>query len=241
MTYPTCVLIPTRNRPVKLRRSIESCLDLGSRRDLIIPLLRVDDDDTTDYSFVPQEHILRGPGYGYRGLHIMYQELIRKIGLGTSVWMVMWNDDEIMLTRDWNEKLQAYGGDPKVVFMRRDITGAVDTAYPAWPSSLTDLTLGMVGDSPACDTWLACMTGAADRLIGSTKTHVHGLDVWVKHDRDENDRHAPKELVPVPSLMGGLTPGIELYSFALARHYQPDLCFSPPFGVDGNGTPIVRT
>lgn len=239
MTYPTVVLIPTRNRPVKLRRSIESCLDLASQRDLIVPLLRVDDDDSTDYSnFVAPENVLRGPGYGYAGLHIMYRELILKTGLGTPVWYVMWNDDEIMLTKDWDVKLQAYGGDPKVVFMRRDCTGAVDTAYPAWPSSLTDLTFGVVGDSPACDTWLACMTGAADRLIGSTKSHVHALDVWVKHDRDENDRHAPGIVVPLPDL--GCSPGIEMYSFALARYYQHP-CFSPPFGVDGNGIPIVRT
>ena len=237
MTYPTVVLIPTRGRPAKLKRSVESCFDLASRRNLIIPMLRVDDDDTTDYS--SYDHVLRGPGYGYRGLHMMYRELILKIGLGTPVWYVMWNDDEIMLTQDWDVKLQNYGGDPKVVFMRRDITGAVDTAYPAWPSSLTNLTLGMVGDSPASDTWLACMTGAADRLIGKTKTHVHGLDVWVKHDRDESDRHAPAVLAPVPDL--GCSPGIEPYSFALARYYQPDLCYSPPFGIDCHGMPLVRT
>ena len=80
---------------------------------------------------------------------------------------------------------------------------------------------------------------AADRLIGKTKTHVHGLDVWVKHDRDESDRHAPAVLAPVPDL--GCSPGIEPYSFALARYYQPDLCYSPPFGVDCHGMPLVRT
>jgi hypothetical protein len=236
MTYPTVVLIPTRNRPVKLRRSIESCLDLASRRDLIIPMLRVDDDDTTDYS--SYENVLRGPGYGRGGLHIMYRELILKVGLGTPVWYVMWNDDEIMLTKDWDTKLQAYGGDPKVVFMRRDCTGAVDTAYPAWPSSLSDLTNGVVGDSPSCDTWLALMTGAADRLIGKTRSHIHALDVWVKHDRDESDFHAPAQLVAIPDL--GSAKGIELHAFAIAQFYQHP-CFSPPFGVDGSGVPITRT
>ena len=79
------------------------------------------------------------------------------------------------------------------------------------------------------------MTGAADRLIGRTATHIHALDVFVRHERDENDRSTPSNPAPMPD---PLDCGIERDAFKLARaHNAP--CFSPPFGED-KGTPIVR-
>ena len=234
--HPIYFLIPTRNRPAKLRVSVDSFMRLASHPERVKALLFVDEDDTTDYS--AYAHVKRGPRWGYAGLHCMMNELAawakEMDGAGPPGWQIMWNDDETMLTHGWDDRLLAYGEEPKVVFMRRDCTAAIDTAYPAWPRSFFDL-IGRVGADSACDTWLALMTGAADRLIGRTATHIHALDVFVRHERDENDRSTPSNPAPMPD---PLDCGIERDAFKLARaHNAP--CFSPPFGED-KGTPIVR-
>jgi len=233
---PIYFLIPTRNRPGKLRLAVDSFTRLASRPERVKGLLFVDDDDTTDYSAYP--HVRRGPRWGYHGLHCMLNVLAawakEMDGGGPPGWHVLWNDDLTMLTQGWDDKLVAYGGSPKVVFMRRDCTAAIDTAYPAWPRSFFDL-IGRVGTDSACDTWLAMLTGAADRLIGRTATHVHALDICVRHDRDENDRSTPESPAPLPH-PGDF--GIERDAFKLASaHDAPP--FSPPFG-EHEGTPIVR-
>jgi hypothetical protein len=234
---PIYFLIPTRNRPAKLRASVDSFMHTASHPERVKALLYVDDDDTTDYS--PYPYVKRGPRWGYPGLHAYMNALSawgkELDGAGPPGWQVMWNDDETMLTRDWDNKLLRYGESPKVVFMRRDCTGAVDTAYPAWPRSFVDL-IGRVGTDSACDTWLALLTGAADRLIGRTASHVHALDIFVRHDRDENDRSAAENPAPMPPCDD---LGIERDAFRLAAaHGAPT--FSPPFGLDGNGVPITR-
>ena len=232
---PIFFLIPTRKRPAKLRRSVDSVMRLATNAKRVFALLRVDDDDPTDYS--AYAHVKRGPRMGYRGLHCYMNELAETacaMAPGES-WHVIWNDDEIMLTPNWDEKLVAYGSGPKVVFLRRDCTAAVDTAYPAYPRSFFDL-IGRVGVDAACDTWLAHLTGAADRLIGKTTTHVHALDIVVNHDRDENDHDngSPALEVPDPG-----DAGIERDAFKLAAHHDAP-GYSPPFGLDANRTPIVR-
>jgi hypothetical protein len=235
---PIYLLLPTRGRPAKLARSIESCKRLATHPDRVYALLYVDEDDATDYS--GQRYIHRAPRCGYRGLHHMYNVLTdwaRELdGDGPPGWQIMWNDDEEMLTQGWDEKLLRYGESPKVVFMRRDCTGAVDTAYPAWPRSLVDLTR-VLGVDSACDTWLALLTGAADRLIGRSATHVHALDVFVRHDRDEADRSEPPAPAPIPDYTA--QGDMARLAFRLAAHYDAP-CYSPPFGVDARGVPIVR-
>lgn len=221
---PVYLLTPTRKRPDMLSVSAESALDLADHPDRVKLLLHVDDDDPTDYSAWP--HVLRGPRWGYAGLCHYYNALAalaRELSVGQdAAWCVVWNDDEKMLTPGWDEKLAAYSPLPHVRFLRRDCTGPLDTAYPAFPVSLFD-TMGLVARCTAVDTWLSIVTSAVDWLLGRNATHVYAPDVFVHHARlEEVDKprffaHVADSCVPAPAPDGFTGDSIEREVLLLAN------------------------
>jgi hypothetical protein len=214
MTVPIYFLIPTRKRPDKLRASIESFKSLAKHPDRCVPLLFADDDDPTDYRAC--EYVVRGPRWGYAGLHGYFNELsrwARRLHDGHH-FQIIWNDDERMTVQDWDEKLVAYGDSPKVVFMRRDCYER-DTAYPALPRSFIDL-VQTVGTSSALDTWLAELTKAVDALLGREATHIHAFDIPVHHQHEIADRLAEGHFeATLPETYEGI--GWDAAVLALAR------------------------
>jgi hypothetical protein len=232
---PISLLIPTRLRPGKLAVSIRSAIALAAYPKRVHALLRVDSDDPTDYSGYPI--VVRGPRWGYQGIHVYFNELAALAFREYRGWMIMWNDDECMLTPGWDEKLIAYGEAAKVVFLRRDKTDPCDTAYPAWPASFWEV-VGRCGADSACDTWLSNLTGAADRLLGRTATHVHASDIVVSHERDEEERiriggtFQPEGVPSEPRDFPGDV-------FKLVMHHGGGL-FAPPFGLGPGRVPIKK-
>jgi glycosyltransferase involved in cell wall biosynthesis len=97
------VLVPSRERPELLARSIDS---LGEG-DLEI-LVRVDDDDPR-----LDEYRRRFPGlvigrhHGYLGLHHYYNELAER---ARGDWLLLWNDDGMMETPNWIEIVRSFDG-----------------------------------------------------------------------------------------------------------------------------------
>ena len=204
------LLTPTRRRPDMLGRSIESAKSTARRPDRVVPLLAVDEDDATNYARWP--HVLRGTRWGYRWLHHYYNCLSRLACAldadGPPGWQVLWNDDETMLTQDWDERLVSYPSLPHVRFLRRDCTMPHDTAYPAWPRSYVELTK-RVSNASCCDTWLSIAAAMADWVLGRNAVHLYAHDVVLHHARlDEVDKaRFAAEQADQPTQMAPAPPG----------------------------------
>jgi hypothetical protein len=98
------VLCPTRGRPTLLRQSYESLLETAARPQDVEFLAAVDPDDfevnVSSVSWLPDSAVRVMPErYGYDGLHVYYQRLA---AIARGDWLLIWNDDAVMLTPSWD-------------------------------------------------------------------------------------------------------------------------------------------
>lgn len=145
------ILLPTRKRPARLKAAVASLAD-RARGGPIEWLLRVDDDDPTDYSAYRHREgwtVIGGVRHGYQKIHRYYNELA---AAAQGTLLVVWNDDMDMRTDGWDLKI-AERQDFVVQFLRRDISPRCDTAYPVFPKRLFDV-MGHVAENCHVDSWL---------------------------------------------------------------------------------------
>ena len=94
------VLIPSRERPAMLQDSIMS---LGDDVEILV---YVDDDDPQLVAYTTVRHpnmtLIIGKRHTYHKLHYYYNTLAK---LATQDWLMVWNDDAEMLTKDWTKHL----------------------------------------------------------------------------------------------------------------------------------------
>lgn len=176
-------MIPTRKRPQHLARAVASLADRASTGEPIEYLLRVDDDDSTDYEPYRRLQakgenftVIGGPRHGYKQMHLYYNELA---AAARGEWLVVWNDDMDMLTEGWDEKLLSRRDELLVMFLRRDISETCDTAYPAFPKRLFEL-LGHVSMNCHCDSWL-------DVVSEKAGIRIFREDIVLHHHRLEDE------------------------------------------------------
>lgn len=98
------VLVPSRGNPDDLQRSVESLRGLADRPGEIEVWVGADRDDPdtaamAGYIGCDVELFDR---QGYRGLHVYYQRLAE---LASGDWLLVWNDDAVMLTPGWDAVL----------------------------------------------------------------------------------------------------------------------------------------
>lgn len=189
------VLLPTRKRPAGVNRTLGGLLELAARPLEFEVILRVDEDDPTDYGAIDhldyldrygQARVLRGPRHGYKNMHIYYGELARA---ATKPWCLIWNDDMFMVTPRWDDVLLSNGFDKMhVQFLKRDIYGAqapgepaynIDCACPFFPKRYFEVT-GRLSANAHVDSWLDYVSE-----ILKIKTFRH--DVVYHHDRLEDE------------------------------------------------------
>lgn len=190
MTRGISVLLPTRKRLGGLVRTVNVLRELAGRPDDLEFLVRVDDDDPTDYgdflATTPGVVFLRGPRWGYKNMHMYYGQLA---AAASHPWCQIWNDDMFMITNYWDQVLLARNPEKlHVQFLKRDTYGPevpgdpyknTDTACPAFPKKLFEL-MGRVSDNAHVDSWLDYVSEAL-----GIKTFRH--DIVYHHDRLEDE------------------------------------------------------
>ncbi|MFM9107019.1 MAG: hypothetical protein ACKOWF_10015 [Chloroflexota bacterium] len=143
------VLLPTRGRPGPLARSIGTLLDRALHPEAIEILLAVDRDDAATLAALPampsQVRAIVVERRGYVRLQ-EYMNLLARLASG--YWTMMWNDDNLMETRHWDE----------VICREPDCIGALLSAH------------GTMNVTPVIPRhWLA--------LVGHYSLHNHN-DTW---------------------------------------------------------------
>lgn len=118
-THDISVLLPTRGRTDMLKRSLLSLLDLANNPTELEILLAFDNDDRQSLEWCQQnvfpELELRGVDatvveftpLGYLKLHEYLNSLA---GLANGNWLMFWNDDAVMQTQNWDQRITEHNG-----------------------------------------------------------------------------------------------------------------------------------
>lgn len=97
------VLIPSRGHPDLLARSVFSLIGTARKSPEILVRSDHDDPDTGAMAVTLATHAIVGEPLGYEGLATYYAEMAAQ---ATGDWLMVWNDDDVMLTPDWDEIIE---------------------------------------------------------------------------------------------------------------------------------------
>jgi glycosyltransferase involved in cell wall biosynthesis len=119
-THGISIMIPTRKRPQRLKSSIKSLLDLAHDPSQLEILIAVDNDDKESMESIKQDIVpwlaeqgvgctcLEFQRAGYANLHVYYNELAE---WAHGRWLMIWNDDAVMKSQDWDSSIRSYDDD----------------------------------------------------------------------------------------------------------------------------------
>lgn len=170
------VLLPTRGRPEKLAKSIDSLVSLAENPQGIEILLKVDDDDLPTLAAVQEMSLLfplqvmASPRRnGYADMHHWYNQLA---AAAQGDWLLLWNDDAIVETEKWDRCLalsylapHQWHGVPDVACLVPTIKNDPGcTAFFFLRRKVVQL-LGRLSAIPHCDTWAASMMQSIHSLL----------------------------------------------------------------------------
>lgn len=189
-------LLPSRQSPDGLVRSIESIYSTATHPNLIEVLIRFDEDDDTTLTawrnshkarcaeISPNIHAVIGPR---KGGYVELRERVREMaGYATGDWICMWNDDAVMLGRGWDEQLALLPLEGFIVqpgcykLNQSEYPNCQRSAFPFFPNKSWEK-FGLDFWPDACD----YQADEILRVQNGWKTHyLKGITIW--HDRVEN-------------------------------------------------------
>ena len=125
------VLLPTRKRISLIKRCTESLLDNAKDPSKIQLLYGVDDDDSESLKFLkdvkhPARSVIKFKRLGYENLH-RYNNALSVYAQGT--WIMIYNDDAIMQTKDWDSEIGKFDGQFKLLRVQE----STDHPYSIFP------------------------------------------------------------------------------------------------------------
>jgi Glycosyl transferase family 2 len=162
------VLVPSRERPELLARSIDS---LGEGE--LEVLVRVDEDDPRLDGYARFPRLEVGPHHGYEGLHHYYNELAER---ASGDWLLVWNDDATMETRDWIDVVRSYDGKMAVLNPTTNHENwEIDmNVFPILPRKMVEL-IGHLSLSNHNDSWVEFVARDAGIMVR--------VPISIHHDR----------------------------------------------------------
>jgi hypothetical protein len=157
------VLLPTRGRREVLRKSLDSLVSKASNPERLEILFGVDEDDQTVIDYIKEEiaEDLKEVGIearasifkplGYENLHIYVNTLA---GAATGDWFFFWNDDCLMVSEGWDNVIDQYNGQFKLLGPKDNHNGHPYAILPIVPRDWFIL-MGHLSQNPQNDAWLS--------------------------------------------------------------------------------------
>jgi len=181
-THQISVLLPTRGRTDMLKRSLLSLLDLAQTPSEIEIMLAFDNDDRESLEWCRENvfpelerrgvdaMVIEFTPLGYLKLHEYLNALA---GLAGGNWLMFWNDDAVMQTQNWDQKITEHNG--KFLCLRMPTHNQHPYAiFPIVPRDWYYL-LGHLSNHQ--------LTDATISQISYMLNIVQNIDVEVLHDR----------------------------------------------------------
>lgn len=180
---PISILLPTRGRREALLKSLNSLLDTASDPTRLEFLLGIDEDDEGCKEFI-EEHvapIMQKAGVeckanifkplGYENLHTYVNTLASN---ANGDWLMFWNDDGIMLTDKWDDVIDSYTGQFKLLAPKDNHDGHPYAIFPIVPMDWFKL-MDHLSINAQNDAWLSHIAYMLDIF--------ERIDIEFLHDR----------------------------------------------------------
>ncbi len=157
------VLLPTRGRTDVLKKSLQSLIDTAADTTNIEIIFGIDQDDAVvaDYLKAEIAPILQSAGIearanvfkplGYENLHVYVNTLANS---SSGEWLFFWNDDGVMLTENWDQIIDSYTGEFKLLAPRDNHNGHPYAIFPIVPRDWYIL-MGHLSQNTQNDAWLS--------------------------------------------------------------------------------------
>lgn len=181
------VLIPSRARPERLQKTLNSVMETVENPSIVEVLIRLDNDDHHRYGGLtwagPEVGILRGERMkGYASLNLMYTELAE---VATGKYVMIMNDDCWFLTKGWDSALAAIpDGNFIIQFDTLEYGKYEGGPFPVVKNQEWKR-FGFPAIGEPADTWLD------DTLRKANGYQTVWLDGhYLKHDRDNDEQLA---------------------------------------------------
>nr|NDG05839.1 hypothetical protein [Oxalobacteraceae bacterium] len=180
--FAISMLLATRGRTTALDRSIHSLMGLAHDPQQIQVMFAFDKDDQVglDHWANNLRPWMDQHGYnytamkfdplGYIRLHL-YNNAMAKLAKGD--WFVIWNDDAVMETQDWDKVILGYNSQFKLLAFHTHNDHPY-SIFPIVPRKWYEL-LGYISPHPTQDGWLSQQAYMLDIW--------QRIPVWVTHDR----------------------------------------------------------
>jgi glycosyltransferase involved in cell wall biosynthesis len=171
------VLIPSRERPELLARSVTSLRDKAASPPEV--LVAADDDDDTTVKMALElgvQVVVVMPRVGYDRIHEYYHEMAAR---ASGSWLMVWDDDAVMLTPRWDEVIEAL---PREVYVA-DVQSPYSPmcCYPAVRRQAVAALGKFSTDNPHVDTFWQDV-GVTAGIISRAEVHAD-CTMTVKPDR----------------------------------------------------------
>ena len=183
------IILPTKNRPVGLLRTLDSVVNTASNLDDIEVLIRVDDNDDETWKVlrkIPEKlnrRVLVGPYLGGFGqVYRLFNELA-EVSCGD--WILLFNDDAWLTGPGWDKKIEelqplqvnpGWKGDEDICLLRVENDNPILNCFPALRRKMYEV-VGHVSLSPHSDSYLQEIAAAVQCEVtvpGLLVTHDHG-------------------------------------------------------------------
>ena len=157
------VLLPTRGRRDLLKSSVMTLIEKANKKDKIEILFGIDEDDTGLQEYIKEEmapffneHKVEARAsifkpLGYENLHIYVNTLA---GSATGEWLFFWNDDCLMVSEGWDEVIDQYNGQFKLLGPKDNHEGHPYAILPIVPKDWFIL-MGHLSQNAQNDAWLS--------------------------------------------------------------------------------------
>tara|TARA_A100001201_G_scaffold44141_5_gene45039 strand:- start:86 stop:937 length:852 start_codon:yes stop_codon:yes gene_type:complete len=169
------ILLPTRKRLPLLKRAVESLISNAANPEKLEFLFGVDKDDLETFKYLkdskyPNQIALQFNPIGYENLHRYNNTLA---GFSNGKWIMFFNDDAIMKTKNWDEKIMDF--EKEFCLLRfREQTNHPYSIFPCFPREWFYL-LDHISLHGQNDAWLS--------EIAYMLNIMREVDIEVTHDR----------------------------------------------------------
>jgi hypothetical protein len=180
-TKAISILMATRGRPELAFKSLKSMIDLAHNVDEIEFCVAIDSDDIKSMHYfketvVPwfeeKDHnilVMTFDRLGYANLP-KYMETLALNSKGA--WFIVWNDDALMESQDWDKEIVSYTGQFKLLAFRDNHNKHPYSIFPIVPRDWVVL-FGTISPQQAIDAWVSQVAYVVDcfQRIEATVTH----------------------------------------------------------------------
>ena len=209
-TKAISILMATRGRPELAFKSLKSMINLAHNVDQIEFCVAIDNDDikSMDYFketvvpwFEEKDHnilVMTFDRLGYANLP-KYMETLALQSRGA--WFIVWNDDALMESQDWDKEIVSYTGQFKLLAFKDNHNEHPYSIFPIVPREWVVL-FGTISPQQAIDAWVSQIAYIVDcfQRIEATVTHDrHDLtgnnddSTYAEREFLEGDPENPKD------------------------------------------------